>query len=436
MNSAKTNDKNDDKENHDNKESKFSDDENQDLRDDEIQAIDNFEDMNLRPEIFRGILSYGFERPSIIQQTAIPAFIKYNRDMIAQAQSGTGKTATFSVALLQKVNEEDERLQGIILAPTRELATQIYSVITSIGQFTKVQISLVSGGGSVRDCVNDLRDKPPHIIVGTPGRICHLIRDRYLNTRNLRYLIMDEADQMLSADFQSQVNDIVRELPNSRDQQTQIGLYSATMNNEMDSVARQFMNKPIEIRVKRDELTLEGIRQYVVHLEDERQKIPCLIDLYSSINIYQMMIYCNSKRSVEFLKRELDYERIPVEAIHGQKPTSERNDIMQRFRAGDIRVLICTDLLCRGIDVQQVSLVINYDFPREVESYLHRIGRGGRFGRKCYAINFVVNQRNDDRGYDRRRHRGPNDYQNFKQVVEFYDTQIDMLPENLKEAFA
>ena len=269
-------------------------------QDDEIQAIDNFEDMNLRPEIFRGILSYGFERPSLIQQTAIPAFIKYNRDIIAQAQSGTGKTATFSVALLQKVNEDDKRLQGIILAPTRELATQIFSVITSIGQFTKIVISLVSGGGSVRDCIESLKKTPPHIIVGTPGRICHLLRDRYLNTRYLRYLIMDEADQMLSQDFQSQVSDIVRQLPNSSDQQTQIGLYSATMNSEMDRVTRQFMNKPIEIRVKRDELTLEGIRQYVVHLEDERQKIPCLLDLHSSINIYQMMIYCNSKRNVEY----------------------------------------------------------------------------------------------------------------------------------------
>lgn len=400
-----------------------------------IENIESFEEMGLRPEIFRGILSYGFERPSVIQQRAIPAFIKHNRDIIAQAQSGTGKTATFSVALLQKIDEEDNYLQGLILAPTRELATQIHSVISSIGQFTKIRVSLVSGGGNVRECVDELHKERPHVIVATPGRICHLLRDRYINTRHLSYFIMDEADQMLSSDFQEQVRDIVEQLPNNAEHQTQIGLYSATMSPEMDAVAKRFMRNPIEIRVAREMLTLEGIRQYVVQLEDERHKIATLMDLYSSISIYQMMIYCNSKRGVEFLSRELRHERVPCEAIHGQMQTHERNDVMQRFRSGDLRVLITTDLLCRGIDVQQVSLVINYDFPREIESYLHRIGRGGRFGRKGFAINFVVNRSRD--AYDRRdsrRGRDNNDMQNFKHVVEYYETQIDPLPEDLKSA--
>lgn len=404
----------------------------------EIEAVESFDDMNLRPEIYRGILSYGFERPSVIQQKAIPAFIKYNRDIIAQAQSGTGKTATFSVALLQKINEEDDYLQGIILAPTRELATQIHTVITSIGQFTKVRIALVSGGGNVRDCINHLHRDRPHVIVATPGRICHLLRDRHINIRHLSYFIMDEADQMLSTDFQSQIRDIVEQLPNSDDQQTQIGLYSATMSSEIYTVARRFMNNPIEIRVAREMLTLEGIRQYVVQLENERFKFATLMDLYSSISIYQMMIYCNSKRSVEYLSRELQYEKVPCEAIHGQMTTADRNDVMKRFRSGDLRVLITTDLLCRGIDVQQVSLVINYDFPREVESYLHRIGRGGRFGRKGYAINFVVQSSNDydRRGGGGRRGREANDVQNFRTVVEYYETQIDPLPEDLKVALS
>ena len=403
----------------------------------DVESFESFEEMGLRPEIFRGILSYGFERPSIIQQKAIPAFIKNNRDIIAQAQSGTGKTATFSVALLQKIDEEDDYLQGLILAPTRELATQIHSVISSIGQFTKVRVSLVSGGGNVRECVDELYKEKPHVIVATPGRICHLLRDRYINTRHLSYFIMDEADQMLSSDFQEQVRDIVEQLPNSTEHQTQIGLYSATMSPEMDAVAKRFMRDPIEIRVAREMLTLEGIRQYVVQLEDERYKIATLMDLYSSISIYQMMIYCNSKRGVEYLSRELRHERVPCEAIHGQMQTRERNDVMQRFRSGDLRVLITTDLLCRGIDVQQVSLVINYDFPREIESYLHRIGRGGRFGRKGFAINFVVNRSKD--AYDRRYRscgRDNNDMQNFKHVVEYYETQIDPLPEDLKSVFA
>jgi len=403
---------------------------------DEEETIETFEEMDLRPEIFRGLLSYGFEKPSIIQQKAIPAFVKHNRDIIAQAQSGTGKTATFSVALLQKIEEDDDHLQGIILAPTRELATQIHAVITSIGQFTKVRVALVSGGGNVRRSVDELYKTRPHVIVATPGRICHLLRDRYINTRHLRYFIMDEADQMLSTDFQSEVREIIAQLPDTDDQQTQIGLYSATMSPEMDVVARRFMRNPIEIRVAREMLTLEGIRQYVVHLEDERYKFATLMDLYSSISIYQMMIYCNSKRGVEFLCRELQHEKVPCEAIHGQMMTEERSDVMTRFRSGDVRVLITTDLLCRGIDVQQVSLVINFDFPREIESYLHRIGRGGRFGRKGYAVNFVVNRGSGGRdGRDGRRGRDNDDYQNFKQVVEHYETQIDDLPEDLKAVF-
>ena len=408
----------------------------------DIEPIDSFENMGLRPEILRGIISYGFEKPSIIQQKAIPAFIQHDRDIIAQAQSGTGKTATFSVALLQKIDEEDDYLQGLILAPTRELATQIFSVISNIGQFTKIRLALVSGGGNVRDCVDDLHRERPHIIVATPGRICHLLRDKYINTRHLRYFIMDEADQMLSSDFQDQIRDIVEQLPNSADQQTQIGLYSATMSPEMDAVSKRFMHDPIEIRVPREMLTLEGIRQYYIELESDQYKIATLIDLYSSISIYQMMIYCNSKRGVDFLKRELDHERVPCEAIHGQMTTTERNDIMKRFRSGDVRVLVTTDLLCRGIDVQQVSLVINYDFPREIESYIHRIGRGGRFGRKGYAINFVVNNRQERNDYrsrynDRRdRRQRNNDVQNIKNVIEYYETQIDPMPEDVASALS
>lgn len=407
------------------------------VRFDEDETIETFEDMNLRQEIFRGLLSYGFEKPSVIQQKAIPAFVKHNRDIIAQAQSGTGKTATFSVALLQKIDESDDHLQGIILAPTRELATQIHTVITSIGQFTKVRVALVSGGGNVRRCVDELYKTRPQVIVATPGRICHLLRDRYINTRNLRYFIMDEADQMLSSDFQTEVRDIISQLPDTDDQQTQIGLYSATMSPEMDAVARRFMRNPIEIRVAREMLTLEGIRQYVVHLEDERYKFATLMDIYSSIPVCQMMIYCNSKRGVEFLCQELRHEKVPCEAIHGQMMTEERGDVMSRFRSGDVRVLITTDLLCRGIDVQQVSLVINFDFPREIESYLHRIGRGGRFGRKGYAVNFVVNRGHDRRiSRDGRRGRDNDDCQNFRKVVEYYETQIDPLPEDVKNALS
>lgn len=392
-----------------------------------IEEISSFEEMGLRPELFRGILAYGFETPSVIQQQAIPAFVKYHRDIIAQAQSGTGKTATFSVALLQKIDEENDVLQGIILAPTRELASQIHSVIVSLGQFTKVRTSLVSGGGNVRQGIEQLRRDRPHVIVATPGRMGHLIRDRYINTRYVGYIIMDEADELLSDGFADQVREIISQLPEN----IQIGLYTATITDEMNDIVKRFMHNPIEIRVKREQLTLEGIRQYKVTLEQENWKFGVLMDLYSSISIYQMMIYCNSKRNVDYLKRQLDDEKIPCEAIHGELTTEERGDIMHRFRGGDIRVLVTTDLLCRGIDVQQVSLVINYDLPRDVASYLHRIGRGGRFGRKGYAINMVVDDPNRNR-YDRR---SSNDREQLSHIEQHYETQIDDLPEDLKQAF-
>jgi translation initiation factor 4A len=391
-----------------------------------LEPVTSFEEMGLKAELFRGILAYGFETPSIIQQQAIPAFVQHNRDIIAQAQSGTGKTATFSVALLQKIKEEDDALQGIILAPTRELASQIHGVISALGQFTKARISLVSGGGGVRDSIRQLQRDRPHVVVATPGRICHFIRDRYINTRNVRYIIMDEADELLSDGFADQVREIISQLP----EELQIGLYTATITEEMNDIVKQFMRNPIEVRVKREELTLEGIRQYKVSLDQEHWKFGVLKDLYSSISIYQMMIYCNSKRNVEFLKRQMDEENIPCEAIHGELSTDERSNIMHRFRAGDVRVLVTTDLLCRGIDVQQVSLVINYDLPRDVAPYLHRIGRGGRFGRKGYAINLVVDDPNG--GYDRR---GGNDREQLKRLEQYYETQIDDLPDDLTNVF-
>lgn len=403
---------------------------NDPLCDDEpqIEEITSFEDMGLRSSIFRGILAYGFETPSIIQQKAIPAFVKHNRDIIAQAQSGTGKTATFSVALLQKIVEEDDALQGVILAPTRELASQIHGVITALGQFSKVRISLVSGGGNVRQCVEQLRNDRPHVIVATPGRMAHILRDRYVNPRYIKYFIMDEADELLSDGFTDQVREIIRQLP----QEVQIGLYTATITETMNDIVKKFMRNPIEVRVRREQLTLEGIRQYKIVLNKHDWKFATLIDLFGSISIYQMMIYCNSKRNVDYLKRQLDHEKIPCEAIHSELSADERRDIMHRFRSGDVRVLVTTDLLCRGIDIQQVSLVINYDLPREVASYLHRIGRGGRFGRKGYAINMVVHDP-DSPQYNRN---GTNDKEQLNRIENYYETQICTLPEDLKAAFS
>lgn len=382
--------------------------------DDSVVTCLEFEDMNLSPEVFRGILSYGFEKPSVIQQQAIPLFVANQRDIIAQAQSGTGKTATFSISILQKIDCASRTLQAVVLAPTRELAEQICTVMTALGQFLDVNIMLISGGTPLRQNIQEIKDNFPHIIIATPGRLSHMFRDAYLSANNIKMLVMDEADEMLSHGFQDQIRDLIERMP----RELQIGLYSATITREMEDIAQKFMRDPAQIKVKADELTLEGIKQYYIAVTNDYYKTDTLIDLFSEIPVYQMMIYCNSKKNTDILCRQLQHSDIPCSSIHSDMSSEDRRDIMKKFRSGEVRVLITTDLLCRGIDVQQVSLVINYDFPRQKESYIHRIGRSGRFGRKGYAINLITS----------------NDTTLIRDTEEFYETSIMELPLDIKTA--
>lgn len=379
------------------------------------QSIDNFDDMGLKMALLRGIMSYGFERPSIIQKTAIPAFIKHQkRDMIAQAQSGTGKTATFSISLLQCLEEESSDLQALILAPTRELAVQIHDVLSMLSQYMKIETVLMAGGQNVYSCRDEIRRKCPAIIVGTPGRVLHFLRVKYIDARCAKHIILDEADQMLSYDFREQVREIFGFLPDS----TRVALYSATISQEMEEVTRGIMKNPIQLRVPAEQLTLEGIRQYKIELERDEWKFATLMDIFAQAAVYQMMIYCNRKERVMEVRSRLNEEGMPCDCIHSQMTQTERSDVMKSFRSGDVRVLATTDLTARGIDVQQVSLVINYDFPRQRECYLHRIGRSGRFGRKGYAINFIT----------------PYDRDAVNQVTTFYQTELKPLPPDVAGA--
>lgn len=383
----------------------------------DIETYNTFEKMNLKDNLLRGIVAYGYEKPSRIQQLAIVPFLQ-KRDIIAQAQSGTGKTATFSIAALQNIDEKVKDIQCLILAPTRELASQIYYVITCLSNYMKeVNIVLILGGESVDKNIREIREKKPQILVGTPGRLLHLFEEAYVNPTNINYLIMDEADQMLSEDFKVQVQKIFQMISSK---ELYSGLYTATATPEMMSIANQFMNKPLKILVEKDQLTLDGIKQFYINVEKETWKFDTLMDLYGNLTIYQMMIYCNSKKSVELLKRKLEFNHMPCECIHGRLSSVDRNEIMKKFRTGELRVLITTDLLCRGIDVQQVSLVINYDFPFNIESYIHRIGRTGRYGKKGFAINFL--------SYD--------DWDMFKKVEGHYETEIMEMPSDIKQALS
>ncbi|KAH9810958.1 P-loop containing nucleoside triphosphate hydrolase protein [Melampsora americana] len=375
------------------------------------QVVDNFDAMELKSELLRGIYAYGFERPSAIQQRAIIPVIK-GHDVIAQAQSGTGKTATFSISILQSIDVNIKACQALVLAPTRELAQQIQKVLVALGDYLNIECYAAVGGTSVREGMAKLQEGV-HVIVGTPGRVYDMIQRRALKTDHIKIFTLDEADEMLSRGFKDQIYDVFQLLPPT----TQVVLLSATMPEDVLEVTSKFMREPIRILVKRDELTLEGIKQFYIAIEKEEWKLDTLCDLYETVTITQAVIFCNTRRKVDWLQEKLTAREFTVSSMHGDMEQGQREVIMKEFRSGSSRVLITTDLLARGIDVQQVSLVINYDLPVSKENYIHRIGRGGRFGRKGVAINFV----------------SAPDVEALRELEQFYNTQIDEMPLNVAD---
>jgi translation initiation factor 4A len=398
--------------------------------------IESFEDLDVSDAIKRGIYSYGFERPSTIQAVAIKPVLS-GKDVIAQAQSGMGKTGAFVIGTLGRLDENINATQAIVLAHTRELALQIDTVFRQIGKYTGFRFGLCIKGVPVAENIEKLtgqRGGRPHVVIGTPGRIYDMLgrRDRdtgydVINKSALRLMVVDEADELLGAStdsgdygrggdeeqvgFLDQLYNIFKCLP--RD--IQVCLFSATMSPQFFDTTKNFMREPMEVLVKTEELTLDGIKQYQVNVEQQEYKFDTLCELYGLLTINQSIIYCNSLRSVDYLTRALKKNNFMVSAIHGQMTPQEREMTMADFRNGNSRVLVSTDLLSRGIDVQQVSVVINYDVPSKIESYLHRIGRSGRYGRKGVAINFVTD-------LDKRR---------VQAIEQYYSTLIDYLPANI-----
>jgi ATP-dependent RNA helicase len=353
----------------------------------------------------------GFERPSAIQQRAIKPIIQ-GRDVIAQSQSGTGKTAVFSIGVLQSVNTTSNETQALTLSPTRELAEQTQKVLLALGDFMNIQCHACIGGKSIGEDIRRL-DYGVQVVSGTPGRVYDMIKRQNLRTRGIKMLVIDEADEMLNKGFKEQIYDIYRYLPPS----TQVVLVSATLPQEVLDMTGKFMNEPVKVLVKRDELTLEGIKQFFVAVEREEWKFDTLCDLYDTLTITQAVIFCNTRKKVDWLATKMREANFTVSAMHGDMPQQEREALMEEFRSGGSRVLIVTDLWGRGIDVQQVSLVINYDLPTNRELYIHRIGRSGRFGRKGVAINFVKTE----------------DVRVLRDIEQYYSTQIDEMPMNVAE---
>lgn len=378
--------------------------------------ISSWEDLDIDPLILRGIYSYGFEKPSPIQERAIKPII-CGRDIIAQAQSGTGKTATFSIGALSKINVESLTTQVLILSPTKELSIQTENVIKSIGSMMKgLKVESVFGGvgGFLQSGKNPFKVKSQpqsHIICACPGKLLNMLDKRIINLNNLKLVILDEADEMLSTGFKEQVYDIFQFFS----EDIQVALFSATLPNSVFPIIDKIMRNPVNVLVKSEMLTLEGIQQFYVCTDDDSQKFDTLKHIFTYLSVSQSIIYCNSVKRVIDLYEAMKDEEFPVCCIHGQMDKEERLDVFNAFKNGKYRVLISTNLTSRGIDIQQISVVINFDMAHCIDNYLHRIGRSGRWGRKGFGINFVTRR----------------DISQLKQIESHYDCEIKEMPSDL-----
>jgi len=377
----------------------------------EVEVCQTFDKIGLKDDILRGVFAYGFDRPSPVQQRAIRPILK-GRDVIVQSQSGTGKTSVFCLGALQAVDFNLQEPQALLLSPTRELAEQSAQVCLALGDYVGVKVHKCLGGKNVKEGIKALK-AGVHIISGTPGRVLSMIQQKQLDVRRIKVLVLDEADEMFSKGFKEQVYTIRRHLLDK----TQVVLVSATLPQEVLEMTENFMTNPFRLLVKQEEISLQGIKQYYVAVEQEKWKFDTLVDLYDSMTVTQAVIFCNNKKKVDWLAQKLRDANFPIASIHGDMPQKNRDSVIEEFRLGKCRQLVATDLLGRGLDVQQVSLVINYDIPTSREFYIHRIGRSGRFGRKGVALNFA---RDEDMGL-------------LQGIEKFYSTKIKEMPANFAD---
>ena len=376
----------------------------------DVKVYESFDDMGLSEELLRGIYSNGFTKPSAIQTKGIMPMVE-RRDLIAQAQSGTGKTGTFVIGSLSTVDTSLKKPQVLILVHVRELAQQIAKVANTIGSYMKVKVLCAVGGNSVREDVSAL-EQGAQFVVGTPGRIFDLINRNALDRSQIRVLIMDEADQMLQELFFEQVMCI---LDKGFPAQTRVALFSATMPESVRTVASKILNDPVRILIPPSAVALSGIEQYFIDVEREDHKFECIADLYKNLNIAQAVIFCNMRKTAEKLTEKMTTHGFPVSCVHGELEKPERERRMRQFLGGESRVMIATDMIARGIDVQQISLVINYELPQNHETYIHRIGRAGRFGRKGVTINILL----------------PEEVQTMKDIAEKFNIVLKETPQDL-----
>ncbi|MCL2235006.1 MAG: DEAD/DEAH box helicase [Defluviitaleaceae bacterium] len=344
-----------------------------------------FADLNISSEIMRAVDDMGFKTPSHIQAKGIPAVLS-GRDVIGHSQTGTGKTAAFGIPAIEKIDPELKgKTQVLIMCPTRELAQQVAAQMRNFSKYKQgTGIVCVYGGQSIELQINALK-RSPEVVIGTPGRIMDHLRRRTLKLANLQMIILDEADEMLNMGFRDDIETVLKEVPSER----QTLLFSATMSPEIMAITKNYQKDPVIIKVVRKELVLPNIKQFLYDIpRGTKMEVLCrLIDYY---NPKRSMIFCNTKKMVEELSEKLRNRGYFAETLHGDMKQFARNAVMESFKKGRIDMLIATDVAARGLDIDHVEYVINYDLPQDMEFYVHRIGRTGRAGRSGTSLTLIT----------------------------------------------
>lgn len=365
----------------------------------------NFDKLVYEKDILKGLYLNGYSSPASIQIKGIDA-INSGKDCIIQSQSGTGKTITYLLGAINSIYNDGKAL---ILTPTRELATQVYMVASNIIQYSKLKVSLCVGG-------TDITNYDTNIIIGTLGRVTHMCNIKKINMNNITHFIIDEADNMLNDKDSLDLHNLIKLVPSN----IQKVLISATLTPNVFKLTDTIMKNPIKILLKNTDVAVDLISQFYVDVEVEENKFDVLIDLYNLISTTQAIIFCNTIRKVTWLAEQLSSQNFSITTIHGKMTQTERNQIVQEFRDGKTRLLLTTDLLARGIDIPQVNLVVCYDMPPDKETYIHRIGRCGRFHKKGVSISFV-------------RMTDTYDIKILNLLKNTYKININELPENIDE---
>ncbi|XP_077298425.1 ATP-dependent RNA helicase me31b [Arctopsyche grandis] len=369
-----------------------------------------FEEFCLKRELLMGIFEKGWEKPSPIQEASIPIALS-GKDVLARAKNGTGKTGAYCIPVLEQVDPKKDCIQALVIVPTRELALQTSQICIELAKHTDIRVMVTTGGTDLKDDIMRIYLKV-QVIIATPGRILDLMDKQVAKTDQCRMLVLDEADKLLSQDFKGMLSMIISRLPRER----QILLFSATFPLSVKQFMEKHLKDPYEINLM-EELTLKGVTQYYAFVQ-ERQKVHCLNTLFSKLQITQSIIFCNSTQRVELLAKKITELGYCCYYIHARMAQAHRNRVFHDFRSGLCRNLVCSDLFTRGIDVQAVNVVINFDFPKMAETYLHRIGRSGRFGHLGIAINLITYE----------------DRLNLHRIEQELGTEIKPIPKNIDPA--